>query len=153
MAQTKTRKSNKGEREFLLYRGMSEDEYLDHKRGDVDNHTSWTPKLSSAAMFSSSYGRKHKIMSAWIPESQMHHFPFMLSHDPEIKSDFRNEMEVVIKPHKVNMDSQYSMYDANNEKENQELPKKSIPDIQRERKPAEWRSMVAKKLQTQLNRK
>jgi predicted GNAT family acetyltransferase len=151
MAQTKTRKNNKGEREFLLYRGMSEDEYLDHKRGDVDNHTSWTPKLSSASMFTS--GGRHKIMSAWIPESQMHHFPFMLAHDSEIKSDFRNEMEVVIKPHKVNMDSQYSMYDADKEKENKELPKKSIPDIQKERKPAEWRSTVAQKLQAQLNKK
>lgn len=106
------------EREFLLHRGMSPDEHMTSVSGGFANshhRTSWTPNENIARSFTSpeqakamgaskerlGWDKGH-LVSAWIPESKIHHMPFVYGsqqgikpHNPNI---MRDEMEVIVKP-------------------------------------------------------
>src|SRR5690606_17039991 len=89
-AATKIRRGENGEREFLLHRGASDEEHAESiKYGYAlqNSHSSWTPDYNVALRFASKYGNankpaKHNVMSAWVPESQIHHIPKQLGSIP-----------------------------------------------------------------------
>lgn len=109
------------EREFLLHRGagpIEAREYRDNKRTDA--LTSWTPHVNTAIGFANDHwhgtmqGKETKdyfneigvdpivaphMVSAWIPESQIHHAPRMI--EPREKNDesYSSEHEIIVKPH------------------------------------------------------
>lgn len=147
-AQTKTRRNpTTGEREFLLHRGASGDELKSWvKHGYVlhDKHTSWTPHLGTAQHFSMHYskpfpdsmtdeGHKENVVSAWIPESAVHHIPMQFGTiHGRGPNRFAHEYEVVIKP---NHGSQIAHPDDLNDVSNKTLAervqlrlKKSVDD-------------------------
>lgn len=98
------------EREFLLHRGMSGDEYhnnVDETDESVSHphKTSWTPKLMGAVGWMENYGdigeSNPKVASAWIPESKIHHIPLQIGSvtPPGVgPSERANEYEVVVDP-------------------------------------------------------
>lgn len=104
---TKSRKNPEtGELEFLLHRGMHENELERHENKIVTNKTSWTPHLGVAADFAKDYSdvgaEPTHVVSAWIPAKHMHSFPFMMGYDPHIQG-YKNESEVIVDPHKINI--------------------------------------------------
>lgn len=99
-----------GERMFLLHRGMSGDEYanshsysdhrLNHSVYDKGTKTSWTPHVDAALGFAkdhkqTSMDHKGKVVSAWIPESEIHSVPNQVL-VPDINNQFRNEHEIIV---------------------------------------------------------
>ena len=115
---TKTRLNPEtNEREYLLHRGMS-----NHERDSPEPaKTSWTPDYNKAYSFASDYndddehgyGPSH-VVSAWIPESKMHAFPFMHGNNKKVRG-FRNEFEVVVNPHPLNIHDSKTYNEASNE--------------------------------------
>jgi ADP-ribose pyrophosphatase YjhB (NUDIX family)/predicted GNAT family acetyltransferase len=105
-AATQTRRNPEtGEREFLLHRGMHEDEFNTYsKDGHIDYSgkiSSWTPKEKIAQNFGSEanwptkgdeYKPENKHVSIWAPESAIHHVPKMLG-SMDDKTDARGKME------------------------------------------------------------
>jgi hypothetical protein len=108
-AKTKTRMNKEtGKAEFLLHRGVGEQEAWAHDDNSIDDVTSWTPHHHIAHEFSRHYNNtdapsthKDRTMSAWVPEDQVHSIPI---HGMNPYHDFydklRTEHEVVVKPHK-----------------------------------------------------
>jgi len=97
---------NTGEREFLLHRAMGDEEY--NNIGNLDlppMKSSWTPDYLQARHFIDAHkGFKgktpyDKVVSAWIPESQIHHSPFMVSTYGN-KNPYSSEKEIIVNPHK-----------------------------------------------------
>lgn len=99
-----------GERMFLLHRGMGGEEYneshsysdkrMNHSVYEKGTKTSWTPHIETALGFakdhkSSSPTRIGKVVSAWVPESEIHTIPNQVL-IPDINNQFRNEHEVIV---------------------------------------------------------
>ena len=92
-----------GERMFLLHRGVENKEKDPHK----NQKSSWTPHLHIAGDFAENYGKEDNldghVISAWIPESQIHNIPTQLgslsSGDSDGQNYFSDEHEVIVKPH------------------------------------------------------
>jgi len=104
-AKTKVRQGSEG-REFLLHRGMSQDEFRDHREGNFGQKTSWTPDPRVANEFSGTPGRD-TVASAWIPEEHIHHVPLQIgSHKEDTKHPtppaHRDEHEIIVNPHVLN---------------------------------------------------
>jgi hypothetical protein len=121
---TQVRKNpHSGEREFLLHRGMSPDEHITSVSGGrVSSHvrTSWTPDHDTAKTFTRGQtvnafapkSAQHQwdtghLVSAWIPESQIHHMPMMYGSKPDwsqragkkhLSNIMGKEGEVIVKP-------------------------------------------------------
>jgi len=104
-AKTKWRRNpDSGEAEFLLHRGVGPDEGL---KSHQDRHSSWTPNYDIAHGFGSNYkedGRKGSVLSAWIPESDIHTIPNLTGGnlierwDGRKTPTQRDEWEVVVRP-------------------------------------------------------
>lgn len=113
-----------GERMFLMHRGMGEGEYNeDHYQTGIrkpKGKTSWTPDWAVAQSFAEDYtgdfdGYKPRLVSAWIPESQIHHIPNAIGSrardvdDASVEGFTENpgpshrykEHEVIVNPHKI----------------------------------------------------
>lgn len=106
-----------GEREFLLHRGMREEEHGKHVKGTAATYpkvTTWSASQDVAHQFGSEANwptreGEHKpnlhLVSAWVPESKVHHLPMMLGrlggeledHGPG-KFQRREEHEVLTSP-------------------------------------------------------
>lgn len=86
------------EREFLLHRGTSNDEIKAHGSGELDMKTSWTPHLHMANEFAEN--NLGDVLSAWVPEKHIHHMPWAIGATP---GDFKDEREVIVNPHKLNV--------------------------------------------------
>lgn len=92
-----------GERMFLLHRGMAESEFQTNHINGMANYapntfTSWTPRYDIASGFASDHiedGTKPRVVSAWIPESQIHNVPNQTM-IPDENAQFRNEHEVIV---------------------------------------------------------
>lgn len=128
-AATKSRVNDKGEREFLLHRGMDSEEHEHHKSGEVVSKTSWTPKFDEAYKFSLDYkdhGRDipGRVVSAWVSEKDIHHFPYMMGADDKIKR-YRAEFEVVVNPHKTNIAGAKTYPEIRNER--RQMPLGEVP--------------------------
>jgi RimJ/RimL family protein N-acetyltransferase len=114
-----------GEREYLLHRGASAEE----KGGVVGNGTatttatsSWTPSFGVAGRFTHKYAGKegepfrmedpnHMPISAWIPESKIHHMPKFagsLWGGPG-KNHLAHENEVIVQPHSFQLASEQDL--------------------------------------------
>lgn len=110
------------EREFLLHRGAGRIESALVNRDKAHNAlTSWTPKKSLATSFAHDYqdinepdflareGQRlgveptehSHLMSAWIPESMIHHVPRMIEPREANDESYSNEQEVIVKPHQL----------------------------------------------------
>lgn len=107
-SKTKTRKNTEtGETEFLLHRGVGEQEAWAHDDNDISDKTSWTPHYHVAHSFARIYNStdpasKHRefTMSAWVPESKIHSVPIHdLRTDHAFYNTLADEHEVVVKPH------------------------------------------------------
>jgi 8-oxo-dGTP pyrophosphatase MutT (NUDIX family) len=121
-ARTQVRKNPKsGEKEFLLHRGMNSMEHDSIlSAGGTSDKTSWTPDLKIAQSFADDYsdtdpemiadyekeyGKKlspnfPKVVSAWIPEKQIHNFPvYNLRNASDVAT---NEQEIIVHPHSLN---------------------------------------------------
>jgi hypothetical protein len=116
-AHTETRRNpTSGEREFLLHRGMREEEHGAHVSGSAISYpgiNSWSAKHSVAENFGresdwptkDGYKPENQLVSAWIPESKIHHVPKMVG---QLGGDFKrlgrgefqrdSEWEVLTKP-------------------------------------------------------
>ena len=108
---TEVRKHPKtGERMFLLHRGMDGEEYnanhsysdrrMNHSVYDKGTKTSWTPHIDTAFDFAKDHkalSPTHigKVVSAWIPESEIHSIPNQIL-VPNINDQFRNEHEIIV---------------------------------------------------------
>jgi len=109
---TQSRQNESGEMEFLLHRGMNHDEHeAIQTYGTGDSTSSWTPHVGIAQDFASHYQDQFdppsKVVSAWIPESQIHHIPNTIGGKryPEgniSNSNHSHEQEVIVKPHRFN---------------------------------------------------
>lgn len=114
MTQTRINPETK-EREFLLHRGMFNDEYknsINENSIISSNKTSWMPDLESAHKYKNSNyatsGRfprqgHGKVVSAWIKESDIHHIPKMygaVGEEAQGHNEYQEENEVIVKPHK-----------------------------------------------------
>lgn len=104
------------EREYLLHRGMGDNEKHDPEPG----RTSWTPNYRTAIDFASKYGMgdgdepsfsDSHVVSSWVPESKIHAFPFMHGNTEKMRK-FRDEFEVVVNPHQLNIHSVKSPTEA-----------------------------------------
>lgn len=106
-ASTKSRINQNGVREFLLHRGISDEEkdmYVKDKKvmHPENTKTSWSPNIGIARRFANK--RDGHIVSAWIPESDVHHFPRILGSlwdrkngKPVLGSnDYAGENEVIV---------------------------------------------------------
>lgn len=118
-----------GEKMFLMHRGMSqlEADGLKHNKKH-DNLSSWTPNIDIAQGFTKDQEgtNPHTVVSAWIPESAIHHIPKMIGDsklpvtNPKqfldvfkqkldsktdkrkvLQNTFRGEHEVIVKPHQL----------------------------------------------------
>lgn len=124
MSMTKWRRNpDSGEREFLLHRGMSPEEYntnVNHDEGVVhhkDQRSSWTPDYTKAKDFtkpdyledanipvtSTAPDDEYKVVSAWIPESKIVHMPKMYGRTnyasrgrPHGENEYAQENEVIV---------------------------------------------------------
>lgn len=132
------------EAEFLLHRGIGEQEDWAHGDKGVQNLTSWTPHYDVAHKFSSHYNKTApdkvygSIKSAWIPESQIHSIPSQYgAYDtkgnkgvtPIDLSTFKNEHEVIVAPHKfshVDADVGKALMQEHQEKLKAAPPKKKL---------------------------
>jgi len=116
-----------GERMFQMWRGMSSDEYnsLKSKKFNKEYTSSWTPDLDVAQKFmkpkegSIDSRDNYRLMSAWIPESQIHHIPNAIGEKKEAvdigigtvlkdrknvgPSRLKQENEVIVKPHQLSV--------------------------------------------------
>lgn len=115
-ATTPTRRNpTTGEREFMLHRGMDQEEWSNRKSVDHKNHynfntmSSWSPHIEVADSFKDMAGKGGRIASAWVPEHAIHHIPNQygnmsekLSTDenplPPNPNEFASEYEVITKP-------------------------------------------------------
>lgn len=103
---TRWNKENK-EREYLLHRGISKferDHVLNQDHMKYEQKSSWSPKLMGAV----GWGEYHiddgetipQYVSAWIPESKIHHVPLQIGavSNPSTKGPFEHahEYEVVV---------------------------------------------------------
>ncbi len=119
---THSRRNADGEREYLLHRGMSPDEYsssTDHDTTDNDEQTppnsvvshgqmsSWSPNKGIADRFAADYNGR--AVSAWVRESKIHSFPKQWGDvggyghksyegKPEGENKFEEEQEVIVAP-------------------------------------------------------
>lgn len=120
MSMTKTRfNPETKEREFLLHRGVSNDEHKNsvNVKNNLVQHndkTSWMPDYDTAVKYGnpnySTSGRipdskeKGKVISAWIGESKIHHMPKMYgaigSPVSEGANEYQEENEIIVLPHK-----------------------------------------------------
>lgn len=110
-AKTKVRKNPKtGKREFLLHRGMGQDEYRASRPNKkvISNpeRTSWTPYPKEAKEFAGKYSGPH--VSAWIGEDNIFHIPSaygtMDAENPD-HNQYLGEFEVVVNPHESEITS------------------------------------------------
>lgn len=120
MTQTRINPETK-EREFLLHRGMSSEEYKNsifvagNENSIISsNKTSWMPDLESAHNYkNTNYAtsgrlpkqRHGKVVSAWIKESDIHHIPKMYgaidgNYKGHGSNEYEDENEIILKPHK-----------------------------------------------------
>jgi hypothetical protein len=99
-----------GEKEFLLHRGIGEQESWAHDEGSISDKTSWSPYHHVAQKFSNKYNstdsakvRKDRAVSAWIPSKHIHSIPIHnLKPDTDAYNYLKDEHEVVVSPHKFN---------------------------------------------------
>lgn len=92
------------EREFLLHRGMSQDEMGETLKSGIINHghkSSWTAHKPKAEDFAQEYGGK--AVSAWVPQSKIAHMPMMYGQQTQVFkhplfNPFRDELEVIVHP-------------------------------------------------------
>lgn len=106
-----------GEREFLLHRGMSQNELNNHASdGKYSNNgtSSWSPKLRTAHQFATDTYQGGHHVSAWIPESQIHHIPRQTyNHGGHNKTAPRvYEYEVIVKGAKADLHGISHRYDG-----------------------------------------
>jgi len=107
--QSRTNKET-GKKEFLLHRGVGEQEGWAHDDNSIDDVTSWTPHHHVAHQFSKQYNstdssRVHqdRTISAWIPEDSVHAIPaHNIDKDHDFHYQLKQEHEVVVAPHKFN---------------------------------------------------
>lgn len=99
-----------GKTEYLLHRGVGEQEAWAHDDNDISDNTSWTPHHHVAHDFSRKYNssdsrkaHQDRTLSAWVPEEHIHAIP---AHNLDPKHDFydklKGEHEVVVSPHSFN---------------------------------------------------
>jgi hypothetical protein len=92
-----------GERMFLLHRGMDMHELKQNHTngqsvyGPKTKTTSWTPHYDIADNFARDRERPEdgRVVSAWIPESGIHHIP-NATVIPDENKQFRNEHEIIV---------------------------------------------------------
>lgn len=107
---TPTRKNESGEREFLLHRGVGEQEHWAHQEHGIEDPTSWTPHTAIAQKFADKYNstdsravKNSRAISAWVPEKHITSIPFHnLKPDSWQYGPLKEEHEVVVAPHKFN---------------------------------------------------
>jgi hypothetical protein len=118
---------NTGKTEYLLHRGVGEQEAWAHDDGDIDDNTSWTPHHHVAHEFSRHYNstdgakqHKERTLSAWVPEEHIHAVPaHNIDPNHEFHDKLKSEHEVVVAPHKFNYATpeERKTYHANSEKQ------------------------------------
>jgi hypothetical protein len=119
-AATKVRRTPGGKREFLLHRGMSEDEFRGNRQGNrivhPDGHSSWTPNYDIAHQFKKIYSdddgdlgdepMKGGVVSAWVHEAHIKFVPNQYAADSGGANDpkdfkqgpYHKEHEVIVGP-------------------------------------------------------
>jgi hypothetical protein len=118
-SRTQVRINANGEREFLLHRGMSNEERGKTVGKSRVNHaatSSWTTDYDKAQFFGGEQPVSPKnvrgkggVVSAWINEKNIRHVPFMLGGDLRyhmqqtgrahpVKSRMHDEMEIIVNP-------------------------------------------------------
>lgn len=106
-AKTQVRKNpNTNQREFLLHRAMSGQEFLNNSTNGNMNHeygmSSWTPHFEAANAHAEANNNKH-VVSAWVPESHIHYVVPQIGEQhtkrPFTSSSYAWEHEVIVKPH------------------------------------------------------
>lgn len=105
---TQVRKNpNTGEREFLLRRSMSNNEFDAHNKGAIKQKTSWTPYNETGSNFEDE-GDYDRVVWAWVPEKHIHHIPIAVSkrgQDEHLDSLIEKEHEVIVDPHRLQIES------------------------------------------------
>lgn len=102
-AKTDSRINEHGEREYLLHRGMSEDEFKSRiEDNNLGTHSSWTPDKDIAQEFAHEYD--NSAMSSWVPESKIHYVPNNIGDTTGTKNIptkpyHKREHEIIVKPH------------------------------------------------------
>lgn len=105
---TKSRMNDKGEREYLLHRGIggAEEKHININNGQHADLSSWTPSYKVANDFAQIYANNRKnneprpekpVLSSWVPESAIHHVPNQVQ-----PNQFKEEHEIIVKPHPMN---------------------------------------------------
>ena len=104
---TQSRTNKDGEKEYLLHRGVGEQEAWSHGDNDIDERTSWTPHYHVAHKFSKQYNstdpsdvHKEHTLSAWVPEKHIASIPMHAHADEDFSANLYDEHEVVVDPHK-----------------------------------------------------
>jgi hypothetical protein len=99
---TKTRLAPNGEREFLLHRGVGKTEHMkfaDENNINFDKQKelkSWTPDWLQAYNFSGDPNGT-QVLSAWIPESEVHHVPMAIGTQEGPNTPYmKREREVMV---------------------------------------------------------
>lgn len=108
--QTPTRQNKAGETEYLLHRGVGEQEHWSHQEHGIEDPTSWTPHTEVAQKFADKYNstdsrevKNSRMLSAWVPEKHITSIPFHnVSPDDWHYGPLKEEHEVIVKPHKFN---------------------------------------------------
>jgi hypothetical protein len=92
------------QREYLLHRAMSGEEFLNNSEAGVMNHpynmSSWTPHHEAAKGHTEDNDKQ--VVSAWIPESHIHYIVPQIGEQhtkkPFTSSSYAWEHEVIVKP-------------------------------------------------------
>ena len=160
---TQTRKNPRtGGIEYLLHRGMGNKEANLHQQGGeahdtMSIKTSWTPHKSVAHEFAHEYTMHGDestghVISAWIPEHKIHSMPYMFGNDPHVH-EFRNEHEVVVAPHTLNIHSIQKQKQAQKERDQQILVRDlSLKDVSTHTGKAGVKEKVRQNLEVPIKR-